>query len=71
MAAAAAADTSKPYIPDDNCLGDGRWSKEGEATATCFCGTVQLVFVSLTAEPVRFRPGELPGSPHVTSKRPQ
>ncbi|THU76676.1 hypothetical protein K435DRAFT_878866 [Dendrothele bispora CBS 962.96] len=43
MAAAAANDASKPYIPLNSGAGDG-WSKEGEATATCFCGTVQLAF---------------------------
>ncbi|KAL9130459.1 MAG: hypothetical protein Q9175_007016 [Cornicularia normoerica] len=41
--AAAAADKSKPYIPLAGCAHDG-WSKEDEATATCFCGAVQLAF---------------------------
>jgi len=36
----AASDKSKPYIP----LGEDGWSKENEATATCFCGAVQLAF---------------------------
>jgi hypothetical protein len=45
-AAAAAADKSKPYIPLTGCANDG-WSKEDEATATCFCGAVQLAFISL------------------------
>ncbi|MCJ1238431.1 hypothetical protein MMC14_006420 [Varicellaria rhodocarpa] len=40
---AAAADKSKPYIPLAGSASDG-WSKEGEATATCFCGAVQLAF---------------------------
>lgn len=46
MAAAAAADKGKGYFPLAGLANDG-WSKEGEATATCFCGTVQLAFVSL------------------------
>ena len=37
----------EPYIPLAGCADDG-WSKEDEATATCFCGAVQLAFVSLT-----------------------
>ncbi|KAK9327503.1 Mss4-like protein, partial [Lipomyces starkeyi] len=41
--AAAAADKSKHYIPPAGCADDG-WSKEDEATATCFCGAVQLAF---------------------------
>jgi hypothetical protein len=43
---AAATDKYKPYIPLAGCADDG-WSKEDEATATCFCGAVQLAFVSL------------------------
>lgn len=43
----ATADKSKPYIPQAGCANDG-WSKEDEATATCFCGAVQLAFVSFT-----------------------
>ena len=42
---AATADKSKPYIPLAGVAEDG-WSKEDEATATCFCGAVQLAFVS-------------------------
>jgi hypothetical protein len=38
-------DESKPYIPLAGLASDG-WSNEDEATATCFCGEVQLVFVS-------------------------
>ncbi|KAF2798029.1 hypothetical protein K505DRAFT_297324 [Melanomma pulvis-pyrius CBS 109.77] len=41
-AAAAASDISKPYIPLASLADDG-WSTEDEATATCFCGKVQLV----------------------------
>ncbi|KAJ6524418.1 Mss4-like protein [Mycena vulgaris] len=40
---AATADKSKPYIPLANSANDG-WSTEEEATATCFCGAVQLSF---------------------------
>ncbi|KAL0580648.1 hypothetical protein V5O48_001378 [Marasmius crinis-equi] len=40
---AATADRSKPYIPRSGLVTDG-WSKEDEATATCFCGAVQLAF---------------------------
>jgi len=37
------ADKSKPYIPFAHGPNDG-YSKEDEATATCFCGAVQLAF---------------------------
>ncbi|KAF1918296.1 Mss4-like protein [Ampelomyces quisqualis] len=37
------SDKSKPYIPLAGVATDG-WSKEDEATATCFCGAVQLAF---------------------------
>ncbi|KAK5446326.1 hypothetical protein LTS15_010022 [Exophiala xenobiotica] len=40
---AAAADKSKPYFPLAGSANDG-WSKEDEATSTCFCGAVQLAF---------------------------
>ena len=40
---ATASDKSKPYIPLAGGADDG-WSKEDEATATCFCGAVQLAF---------------------------
>ncbi|CAG9953300.1 unnamed protein product [Clonostachys rosea f. rosea IK726] len=40
---AATADKSKPYIPLASLARDG-WSTDEEATATCFCGAVQLVF---------------------------
>ncbi|KAJ5416385.1 hypothetical protein N7491_011287 [Penicillium cf. griseofulvum] len=39
----AARDNSKPYIPVAGGADDG-WSKEGQATATCYCGAVQLAF---------------------------
>lgn len=41
------ADKSKSFVPLANLTGDG-WSTEDEATATCFCGAVQIVVVSLT-----------------------
>lgn len=41
------ADKSKPYMPLAGLTQDG-YSNEDEATATCFCGAVQLAFVSLT-----------------------
>ena len=40
------SDKSKPYIPPAGVATDG-WSQDDEATATCFCGTVQLAFVSI------------------------
>jgi hypothetical protein len=43
---AAAADKSKPYIPLAGGADDG-WSKEDQATATCYCGAVQLAFVRI------------------------
>jgi hypothetical protein len=52
---AAHADKSKPYIPLAGIADDG-FSTEQEATATCFCGAVQLKFVRLPSvgSPVRF-----------------
>ena len=50
---AADNDKSKPYIPLAGLAADG-WSTEDEATATCLCGAVQLVFVS-PAESSRLR----------------
>jgi len=38
-----AVDKSKPYFPVAGLAHDG-WSNEDEATATCFCGAVQLSF---------------------------
>ncbi|KAI1613867.1 Mss4-like protein [Exophiala viscosa] len=40
---ASTADKSKPYIPHNSGASDG-WSTDDEATATCFCGAVQLAF---------------------------
>ncbi|KAI4649298.1 hypothetical protein J4E93_003614 [Alternaria ventricosa] len=37
------SDKDKPYIPHNSLKQDG-YSKEGEATATCYCGAVQLAF---------------------------
>lgn len=45
MTSISTAGTSKPFIPLAGSASDG-WSKEDEATATCFCGAVQLAFVS-------------------------
>ncbi|PSN71549.1 hypothetical protein BS50DRAFT_570884 [Corynespora cassiicola Philippines] len=43
MTSLATADKTKPYLPLNNGTSDG-WSTEDEATATCFCGAVQLQF---------------------------
>lgn len=40
---AATADKFKPYFPLAGGADDG-WSKEDSATATCYCGAVQLAF---------------------------
>jgi hypothetical protein len=40
---AATPDKSKPYFPLAGGANDG-WSKDDSATATCFCGAVQLSF---------------------------
>ena len=40
---AATGDKSKPYFPLAGGADDG-WSEEDSATATCFCGAVQLAF---------------------------
>jgi hypothetical protein len=45
MSASAPRDNSKPWFPLAGQANDG-WSNEEEATATCFCGAVQLSFVS-------------------------
>ena len=42
---AATADKTKPYIPLAGVANDG-WSKEDLATATCYCGAVQLAFLT-------------------------
>jgi hypothetical protein len=39
-------DRGKPYFPLAGARQDG-WSDENRATATCFCGAVQLSFVSI------------------------
>lgn len=38
-----AQDLSQPYLPKSGLASDGRSSKD-EASATCFCGSVQLAF---------------------------
>jgi hypothetical protein len=38
------AEKGKPYFPLAGASHDG-WSEEDRATATCFCGAVQLSFV--------------------------
>jgi len=43
MPASAPVDRSKPYFPLAGGGNDG-WSTDSEATATCFCGAVQLKF---------------------------
>jgi hypothetical protein len=40
---ASTTDKSKPYLPLAGGATDG-WSKEDSATATCYCGAVQLSF---------------------------
>ncbi|CEJ83134.1 hypothetical protein VHEMI03158 [[Torrubiella] hemipterigena] len=40
---AASCDKSKPYMPLAD-IAPGAYSRETEATATCFCGAVQLAF---------------------------
>ena len=42
----AAADKSKPYVALNSVATDRGYTKEGDATATCLCGAVQLAFVS-------------------------
>jgi hypothetical protein len=42
----AVSDDTKSYFPLAGLATDG-WSTDDEATATCYCGTVQLAFVSL------------------------
>lgn len=39
----ATKDTNKPYMPRGGIATDG-YSKDDEATATCFCGAVQMAF---------------------------
>jgi hypothetical protein len=38
------ADKSKPFFPLAGLANDG-YNKNGETTATCYCGAVQLAFV--------------------------
>jgi hypothetical protein len=39
------ANKMEPCIPNNSLKQDG-YSKDGEATATCYCGAIQLAFVS-------------------------
>jgi hypothetical protein len=41
--AASTTDKSKPFIPLAGYTNDG-WSSEEKATASSFCGAVQLIF---------------------------
>jgi hypothetical protein len=41
------ADKSKPFFPLAGLANDG-YNKDGEATATCYCGAVQCAFVCET-----------------------
>jgi len=55
-------DKSKPYFPVAGLANDG-WSTDDEATASCFCGAVQLSFVSFRTEFVAaFLPSYIPPS---------
>lgn len=46
--------TETSYFPLAGGAQDG-WSNETEATATCFCGAVQLAFVSLWSKSTSYR----------------
>lgn len=46
MSTVEGLEETRPYFPLAGVAHDG-WSNENEATATCFCGAVQLSFVSL------------------------
>lgn len=52
---AAKADSTKPNLPLAGSATDG-WSKDDEATATCFCGAVQVSFVSIPHTDISLRP---------------
>ena len=58
------ADKSQPYVPLSGLANDGS-SKDDQATATCYCGAVQLAFVrrhSIDSTP--------PQSPYIGSPPP-
>ena len=55
---AATLDNSKPYIPLAGGADDG-WSKDDQATATCYCGAVQLAFVSAPNQPFLLHPAKV------------
>ncbi|KAK9349564.1 Mss4-like protein, partial [Lipomyces doorenjongii] len=65
---AATAKSKPPYIPLAGCADDG-WVKEDEATATCFCGAVQLAFVSLAPDSYLL-PLLIPRPNHQPTQRP-
>jgi len=47
----SAADKSKPYVPLNSVdPAKDRGYKDGLATATCFCGAVQLAFVGCKSQ---------------------
>ncbi|KAJ7026815.1 Mss4-like protein [Mycena alexandri] len=46
MTSFAAADKSKPFIPLKAGGATDGWSNDDEATATCYCGAVQLKFAT-------------------------
>lgn len=65
---AATVDKSKPYFPLAGLANDG-WSKDGEASATCFCGTVQLAFVCLFPLSISYRTTDLTSLHKKTGNR--
>ena len=64
---ATSANKSTPYIPLAGGADDG-WSKEDYATATCYCGAVQLEFVSVTLADLIIR---LHISNHINTANPR
>ena len=64
---ATSANKSTPYIPLAGGADDG-WSKEDYATATCYCGAVQLEFVSVTLADLIIR---LHISNHINHSQPK
>jgi len=46
MSSTVPDDKTKSWFPIAGLATDG-WSTEDEATASCYCGAVQLVFVSV------------------------
>jgi hypothetical protein len=68
------SDKPEPYIPQAGVATDG-WSKEDEAIATCFCGTVQLGFINIYIEFLAFplSPSSIPWLPskHTHASQPR